>query len=321
MSARRKRHFEQELFEFAQEDGERRKGVDELLAVVDEYAQPQRFLKLLARIAHFRDYSPHNALLIALQRPSARYVLTPRKWLSLGRCVKRGACPIIALRPFSPVMYLYDVSDTKVLSGRADGFESSWAEQAARDPETDVPPETLQTLLDNLPLWGISHGTFPMGPSLSVELHVANEADADLELLVDGNVVTCRPAYVLHTREGAPDTVVFTALVQALARIFCHHLRCGYERGWENSRHLSPEVEQFEIQAVSLLVCRRLQVASPSYSFWDDCAFERREVPQISLDTVCDAVTEIERMLEPCTVQQGYLYRHTPSFAVTPTST
>jgi hypothetical protein len=35
MSARRKRHFEQELFEFAQEDGERRKGVDELLAVVD----------------------------------------------------------------------------------------------------------------------------------------------------------------------------------------------------------------------------------------------------------------------------------------------
>ena len=315
MSARRKHHFEQELFEFAQEDGERRKGVDELLAVVDEYKHPSRFLRLLARIAHFRDYSPHNALLIALQRPSARYVLTPRKWQALGRFVKRGACPIIALRPFSPVMYLYDISDTKVLPGRADGFEAAWMEQSGRDPEANVPPETLRMLLDNLPLWGISHDTFPTGPSLSVELRVAGEGDEDILLPVDGDTVPCRPAYVLHTREGAPVTVVFTAIVQALARIFCHHLRCGYERGWESSRRVSPEVEQFELQAVSGLVCRRLQVASPSYSFWADCAFERREIPPISLDTVCDAVTEIERMLEPCTVQQGYLYRHTPSFA------
>ena len=70
MSARRKRHFEQELFEFAQEDGERRKGVDELLAVVDEYAQPQRFLKLLARIAHFRDYPLRaHAAEMAVARP------------------------------------------------------------------------------------------------------------------------------------------------------------------------------------------------------------------------------------------------------------
>lgn len=316
MSARRKRHFEQELFEFAQEDGERRKGVDELLAVVDEYRHPARFQQLLAHIALFRDYSPHNALLIALQRPSARYVLTPRRWQSLGRYVKRGASPIVALRPFSPVMYLYDVSDTKVSPGRADGFESAWVEQPAHDPEADVPPELLRTLVDNLPLWGISHGTFPTGPSLSVELRVAGEGDEDIVLPVDGDSIPCHPAYVLHTREGAPDTLVFTAIIQALARIFCHHLRCGYERGWENSRRVSTEVEQFEVQTVSGLVCRRLQVASPSYSFWADCAFERREMPPISLDTVCDAVTEIERMLEPSTVQQGYYYRHTPSFAI-----
>ena len=315
MSARRKRHFEQELFDFAQEDGERRKGVDELLAIVDEYKRPSRFLQLLAGISHFRDYSPHNALLIALQRPSARYVLTPRRWQALGRSVKRGACPIVALRPFSPVMYLYDVSDTKVLPGRADGFESSWVEQSASDPDADVPPEMLRTLMDNLPLWGISHGTFPTGPSLSVELRVAGDGDGDLAFRIGGDVVSCRPAYVLHTREGAPDTIVFSALVQALARIFCHHLRCGYERGWENSRRVNQDVEQFEVQTVCGLVCRRLLVASPSYSFWADCAFERREIPSLSLDIVCDAVTEIERMLEPCTVQQGYYYRHTPSFA------
>ena len=315
MSARRKRHFEQELFEFAQEDGERRKGVDELLASVEEFARPHRLLKLLLGIAHFRDYSPQNALMIALQRPDARYVLTPRKWKSLGRFVKRGACPIVALRPFAPVMYLYDVADTKVMSGFKDGFDADLAEVAKRDPDADVPQEVLRTLLDNLPLWGIAYDTFPVGPSLSVELRVAGEEDENILLSVDGDMVPCRPAYVLHTREGAPDTVVFTALTQALARIFCHHLRCGYEHGWENSRRVSAEVEQFEVQMVSGLVCRRLQVASPAYSFWTDSAFEQREIPPISLDTICDAVTEIERMLEPCTVRQGYLYRHTPSLS------
>ena len=315
MSARRKRHFEQELFEFAQEDGERRKGVDELLASVEEFTRPHRLLKLLLGIAHFRDYSPQNALMIALQRPDARYVLTPRKWKSLGRFVKRGACPIVALRPFAPVMYLYDVADTKVMSGFKDGFDADLAEVAKRDPDADVPQEVLRTLLDNLPLWGIAYDTFPVGPSLSVELRVAGEEDENILLSVDGDMVPCRPAYVLHTREGAPDTVVFTALTQALARIFCHHLRCGYEHGWENSRRVSAEVEQFEVQMVSGLVCRRLQVASPAYSFWTDSAFEQREIPPISLDTICDAVTEIERMLEPCTVRQGYLYRHTPSFS------
>ena len=143
MSARRKRHFEQELFEFAQEDGERRKGVDELLASVEEYARPQRFLKLLSGIAHFRDYSPNNALMIALQRPDARYVLTPRKWKALGRFVKRGACPIVALRPFAPVMYLYDVADTKVMSGCKDGFDAALAEVSERDPDADVPQDVL----------------------------------------------------------------------------------------------------------------------------------------------------------------------------------
>lgn len=315
MSARRKRHFEQELFDFAQEDGERRKGVDELLVSVDEYAHPARFLQLLSRIAHFRDYSPQNALMIALQRPSARYVLTPRKWKALGRFVKRGACPIVALRPFAPVMYLYDVADTKVMSGRQDGFDATLAELTARDPEADVPADTLRQLLDNLPLWGIVYDTFPVGPSLSVELRVAGDGDEDILLPMGEDMVSCRPAYVLHTREGAPDTVVFTAIIQALARIFCHHLRCGYERGWENSRRVSAEVEQFEVQMVAGLVCRRLQVSSPAHSFWSDSAFVQRDIPSVSMDTICDAVTEIERMLEPCTVRQGYLYRYTPSFA------
>ena len=91
----------------------------------------------------------------------------------------------------------------------------------------------VRQLLDNLPLWGIAHDTFPTGPSLSVELRVAGDGDDVLAIPADGKTVMCRPAYVLHTREGAPDTVVFTALVQALARI--GRRRCRRRRGGAGS--------------------------------------------------------------------------------------
>lgn len=59
----------------------------------------QRWLRTRAR---FHRYSLHNTLLIALQRPDATHVAGFRKWLELGRCVRKGEK---AIRIFAPVRY------------------------------------------------------------------------------------------------------------------------------------------------------------------------------------------------------------------------
>ena len=65
MSARRRKAPEQALFAFAEESGEKRRGMDELFASLVAFQKASRFLRLLTCMARFSDYGPYNALLAA----------------------------------------------------------------------------------------------------------------------------------------------------------------------------------------------------------------------------------------------------------------
>ena len=316
MCARRKKDPEQTLFAFAEEQDERRKGVDALFASVPHFRTPARFMDLLRGTAHFRAYAPYNAMLIQVQRPQARHVLPAARWGRYNRVVRRTANPLVILRPFSPVCYLYDVSDTRVLPGREDRFPSHWAERAEEDPREDVSPVLLNRLFSRLPLWGVMHDTVPTGPASAGRIFVVDAAPVpDLEVRVGTSSVAWPPAYVLQTRECAPNTDIFTAVVQALARLFCRHVRSAYERGWGAGREQTESVESFETLVATWLVCRRQQVASPAYGELRDRLAGLDEIPDISFDAVLDAVAEVETMLGDCSVEDGFLHRYSPSFA------
>ena len=49
--------------------------------------------------SHFRDYSPRNALLIWMQRPTARHCMGFRSWTTHGRRVRKGERGITVLAP------------------------------------------------------------------------------------------------------------------------------------------------------------------------------------------------------------------------------
>lgn len=316
MSARRGKKPVQTLFAFAEEPvEERRRGIDEFFAAVPAYARGRRLLRLLEQMARFRAYGPYNAFLAALQRPRARCVLPVSRWRAYNRDVKAGAVPIILLRPFAPVTCVFDVADTHVRSGQDDRLPASLVADEA-EPTRAVDKMTVQTLLARLPWWGIRHETVPTGPAAVGELHLAREEEPEMVVCTrDGGDVTARPVYVLSTRAIATPTERFTALTRELARLFCRHLRCGYERGWEGGRELPAAAESLEADLVVWLVSRRLGVASPVYSVVAERLDSNDPVEDVSIDAVLDAVAEIERMLGRCTVRDGYLVRHSPSFA------
>lgn len=316
MSARRKKEPEQTLFAFAEEQDERRKGVDALFASVPYYRAPARFLDLLEGTAHFRNYAPYNAMLIHVQRPQARYVLPAARWGRYNRTVRRSASPLVVLRPFAPVSYLFDLADTRVLQGREDRFPPHWAERPDADPAEEVSPVLLNKLLSRLPLWGVAHDTVPTGPASAGRIFVAESAPvADLEIRVGASSVAWPPAYVLQTRASAPNADIFAALVTELSRLFCRHVRSAYEKGWGAGREQTASAESFETLVAAWLVCRRQGVASPVYAELRDRLSALDEIPDISFDAVLDAVAEIETMLGDCTVEDGFLCRYSPSFA------
>jgi antirestriction protein ArdC len=59
----------------------------------------QRWLKVRR---HFHDYSFHNQLMIAMQRPEATRVAGFRKWLEIGWCVRKGEKAIRIWAPCPP---------------------------------------------------------------------------------------------------------------------------------------------------------------------------------------------------------------------------
>lgn len=317
MSARRKKEPEQTLFAFAEESDEKRRGMDELFASLDSFRKGSRFLQLLACMARSSEYGPYNALLAAVQRPNATCVLPPSKWKKYNRELKREARPIVLLRPFAPIFCVFDIADTRVVRGRPDRLPAHLRIRSAEEPAGTVPEATVRRLLSRLPWWGILHEALPTGPAAQGEIHLADGREGDLAVPVaDGNVIPWRPVYVLRTRTDVAPTDLFAAVVRELARLFCHHLMCGYEKGWGDGRPLTPDVEMFEAEVVLWLVSRRIGASSPSYAAVSDYFTTHSSIPAaMSMDAVLDAVGEIETMLGECSLRDGALFKTSHDFA------
>lgn len=73
-------------------------GIDELIRALEQ-GMSDRLLKFLAFQAQFHEYSFRNCMLIAMQRPDATYVAGYRRWLQLGRHVRKGEKGIMILAP------------------------------------------------------------------------------------------------------------------------------------------------------------------------------------------------------------------------------
>lgn len=315
ISHRQKRH-EQALFSFAEEQDERRGGMDELFAWHTSYCKGTRFMELLASMVRFRTYSPYNAMLAAVQRPDATCILPPSKWRRYNREPKRDARPIVLIRPASPITCVFDISDTRVMRGQSDRLPESLAAPIDYDPielASDVP---VRNILAHLPWWGILYETVPTGPAACGEIHLADGTEGDMEVgMTGGMTIAWRPVYVLRTREEDTASNRFAALVHELAHLFCHHLGCGYATGWGDGRSVNEVTEEFEANVVLWIVSRRLGVKTGADEALNDYFVEHEEIPEISMDILLDAVSKIEKMIsDDCTVRDGALYKQEPSF-------
>ena len=76
------------------------KGIKTLVESLNR-GQSDTLKAYLATMAKFHRYSWHNCLLIWLQCPTATQVAGFKKWLNLGRCVKKGERGIMILAPMA----------------------------------------------------------------------------------------------------------------------------------------------------------------------------------------------------------------------------
>ena len=87
--------------------------LDQLLDDVRNLKSRSNIVKLCEMTVCMRRHAPFNVMLIYMQRPNATHVMSAADWRALGRFPKAEALPIVILRAFGPVEFVFDVEDTE----------------------------------------------------------------------------------------------------------------------------------------------------------------------------------------------------------------
>lgn len=229
--------------------------------------------------------SVYNAMLVRVQRPGAAAVATEKKWNAIQRHVRPGAIPIVVLRPFGPVSFLYEVADT-------DGFplpgensnpfvaygelhEVEWARLLKHHREKNA-----------VRIEERNFGALLAGNARNMQA---------VPSLVPKSVET---EWLIQLNQNHSIPTRFATLAHELGHIFCGH--CGADpRGrWPNRSTLSYEVQETEAEAVAYLACARRNLEGSSADYLSEL-IKKVDLRHVSVYAIFEAANRVEtRMSE-----------------------
>ena len=271
---------ETDLFETAGEAEQERDRalVDQLIADTRLYDSAQSIKDLLAFTVRLRHIAPFNAMLLHIQKPGLSFAARPRDWWRrFGRRPKPYARPLVVLRNFGPVEFVYDVQDTagKPLPEAAFSFAT----------KGDVPkgwPAAVERKLNKADihvLW-LDRGDYVAGHARRLTSHDDKDRFERFEVGVNRN----------H-----PPASQLVTLAHELAHIFLGHCGGDEKRGVKFNRPENLAMREVEAETVAYLVAKRTGVYPRSESYLDryQGAFD-----QLDLHRILKVASTVEKQLE-----------------------
>jgi hypothetical protein len=239
---------------------EARASIDQLLAQGQAHRRSEEYRQLVQFVGRFKKYSQFNAMLVYLQRPGARYVLTERVWQDeYQRTLRPGAQPLVILRPFGPLMVVYDVGDTEPTPG------------APRLPRHFIDPLAVESVLTDTHverLWSTTVDNAARdGIRVTLVDHAAHHAGRtyrgqNTAVSVTRPSKTGTESFPLHwevevNRNLAP-TDRYATLVHELAHLYCGHQGSPDPRVCPDRRGGPKPRNEVEAESVTFMVMAKL---------------------------------------------------------------
>ena len=266
--------------------------LDKLFEEVGTYRTSSEYKELLQFIKKFRRIAPFNAMLLHIQKPGSTYVASASDWkIRFGRRPKPGARPLVVLRPFGPVAFVFELNDTEGTSFPTELSEPFKAVGM-------VTEERLQSFIKSLYFEGIrveqqDYGTAEAG-YVSVNETLGQHLTREEKIIF-------RVPFELVINKNLDTTTKLATIFHELGHIYCGHL----------SQMVFPELKylpqrdvlfnnnrEFEAESVCWLLCERQGINNPSAGYLSGYLDNNTYIPDISLDIVLKAVTTIEHLWE-----------------------
>ncbi|GAA4808853.1 hypothetical protein [Tomitella cavernea] len=280
------------------EEPDERKGLDALWESALAHGRAPLSADLLQFVRGMPSIAPYNAALIGVQRPGSRFVLTARAWRKrFGRRVAPGANPLVILKPFGPVQFVYDVADVEG-EPLPDEIISPFA---ASGPVTE---DGFARFTRALPSAGIAYAESQHGPASAGALarlgtpRRRRVGDTDTEL-----------AYEMVVNRALDVNAKFATVAHELGHLYCGHLgavappvtvdrrgiRTRPKDVVKDRSHLGHAAMEYEAESVSWLVCGRVGVDTPSAEYLGGLPQDGSE-SKVSLEAILGAVHRVESL-------------------------
>ena len=261
--------------------------LDKLYEEVGSFRASEDYEKLLFFIKRFRNITPYNAMLLHIQKPGSRYVATAEDWQRrFHRHPRTGARPLIMLRPFGPVTFVYELGDTE---GEPFPIELEQPFKA----EGRISDAQFHRFRNSMFLSGIGLIEQDYGTELAGFVQTTNR-----QVHFDGKrrrIEFLQP-YCVALNQNLDNAAKMATLYHELAHVYCGHLN-NPEVEYLPQRYMLPtDVEEFEAESVCWLLCERRGIKNPSASYLSNYVSSKGEIPPISIECVLKAVTAIEEI-------------------------
>jgi hypothetical protein len=251
--------------------------IDQLIADTRLYDSARTVKELLDFTARLRHIAPFNAMLLHIQKPGLTFAARASDWQArFRRRPKPHARPLVVLRSFGPVEFVYDILDTdgEPLPKDAFSFPTAGA----------VPHDWMQAAAGRLArcavniVW-LDYGDDKAGHARQLTRHGDKNQLESFEVGVNRN-------------HEAPVQVV--TLAHELAHIYLGHCGGDAKRGVSFNRPDDLALREVEAETVAYLVAKRTGLSPRSEAYLDryQGAFHR-----LDLHRIMKAANAIEREL------------------------
>ena len=228
-------------------------------------------------------------MLLNIQKPGLRFAATERDWSErFNRAIKEGARPLVILWPFSPVGFVYDVSDT-IGDPLPDLVEQTFRAMGS------VTAFTMSSFESKLWKSGIYLRFIEYGDGLAGSISAtALEADSQ------STDKKQRPCYRLRVNSMHDPNVQFSTLVHELAHLFLGHLGSDTYLKISDRSFLEYRERELEAESLAYVVCRRAGVEPDSESYLMNFLGKDFQANHVDVYTVMKTAGAVESLLGLC---------------------
>ncbi|NLN49851.1 MAG: hypothetical protein GX154_12365 [Clostridiales bacterium] len=263
--------------------------LDKLFLEVGTYKKGEDYKDLLDFVKKFPKMAPYNAMLLHVQKPGSSFVASAYEWQSrYRRRPKPGARPLVILRPFGPVAFVFELGDTE---GKP--FPKELLEPFST--VGNISQRKLDGFLADLYTEGIVSIQQDYGTSMAGYVESTNEV---INYGTNEKPKLIRILFNIILNSKLEPTDKIATAFHELGHVFCGHILHKNVKWLPQWRSLSINEKEFEAESVCWLLCERLGIDNPSAQYLSGYLNYNDEIPLVSIDTILKAVGMIEKILD-----------------------